>query len=216
MWNRLNIPLVTPPSRIRYFCLVVSHETLKKHASRRTHLQHLCPIQPLQHCPHQSMSQMLHHQGASISTTTSVTAASTSASNPCTASDSSNIYASYNATTTISASIAIACSTTKTIWTAYPAEHQNTLLHGGRGQIDSSLRATTPTLWTAAAATVHGHEKQQMDLITTLLKNQPPAPTAPPLTPILATSTATKNSSPTEFNWRIKSAPHPHSPNVHT
>ena len=35
-------------------------------------------------------------------------------------------------------------------------------------------------------------QKQQMDLIATLLKNQPLAPTAPTLTPIPTTSTATE------------------------
>ena len=35
-------------------------------------------------------------------------------------------------------------------------------------------------------------QKQQMDLIATLLQNQPPAPTAPTLTPIPTTSTATE------------------------
>ena len=61
MSTRKQIPLVTSPSRISYFYLVVSQELSKKHFLRHPHLQHLRSIQPLQRRLHQSMSHMLHH-----------------------------------------------------------------------------------------------------------------------------------------------------------
>ena len=97
--------------------------------------------------------------GASISTITYGAAAAPNASNPCTASASSIIYASAEATTTTSDSIATTCYIPKTIWTAYPTDHNPTLLRGGHGKTETSLQSATPTLQTAAAAKVYDHAK---------------------------------------------------------